>query len=328
MSGHAITAADVRAAAERIRPHVHLTPVLRCASVDDHAGAEVHLKAEHLQRSGSFKARGAHNALLQLSDDERRRGVVAVSSGNHATAVACAGRTLGIAVDVIMPEDAPPMKLRSAAGYGARIHRFDRHRDDRAQLLAAHVDRHGSVPIEPFDDPRVMAGQGTTALELLEQADVDTLVVPMSGGGLMAGCAVAARDLRPDLRIVGVEPAGADDTARSFAAGERVRIDRPDTVADGLAITQPGALTFPITHDLVDEVVTVTDDEILDACVVLLERAKQVVEPSGAASVAAVLARRTGGRRIGVVVSGGNVDLPGLAALCGERTVETAREER
>lgn len=322
MSGHAITADDVRAAAERIRPYVHLTPVLRCASVDERAGAEVHLKAEHLQRAGSFKARGAHNALLQLSDDERRRGVVAVSSGNHATAVACAGRALGVTVDVIMPEDAPPMKLRSAAGYGARIHRFDRHRDDRAELLAAHVAEHGSVPIEPFDDPRVMAGQGTTALELLEQADIDTLVVPMSGGGLMAGCAVAARDVRPDLRIVGVEPAGADDTARSFAAGERVRIDRPDTVADGLAIAQPGALTFPITHDLVDEVVTVTDDEILHACVVLLERAKQVVEPSGATSVAAVLAGRTGGERIGVVVSGGNVDLAGLARLCGDRTTE------
>ncbi len=303
---------DVRGAAALIAPYVHRTPVLHCAALDELAGARLHLKAEHLQRAGAFKARGAHHKLLRLDADERRRGVVAVSSGNHATAVACAGRALGIAVDVYMPHDAPALKQRASAAYGATVHLFDRRGDDRAQLMRDHVATHGSVPVEPFDDPQVMAGQGTVALELVDQAPIDTLVVPMSGGGLMAGCAVAVKALRPWVRLVGVEPEVADDTRRSLLAGERVVIDQPATIADGLAVTAPGRLTFPINQRLVDEVVTVTEAEIARACVLLFERAKQVVEPSGAAAVADVLGGRVRGRPVGVVLSGGNVDPDGL----------------
>lgn len=305
----------IASAASRIEPYVHRTEVLRCAAIDVIAGRRVHAKAEHLQRSGSFKARGAHNKLLLLDAAERARGVVAVSSGNHAAAVACAGQRLGIAVDVYMPHDAPALKQRATTAYGATIHHFDRHADDRATLIADHVERYGSVPVEPFDDLDVMAGQGTVAHEFVDQVGFDTLVVPMSGGGLMAGCAVAARAARADIRLVGVEPAGADDTRRSFAAGERVAVQRPETIADGLAVTAPGRLTLPINLALVDDVVTVTDDQIRAACVLLFERAKQVVEPSGAAALAAVLAGLVGdGADVGVVLSGGNADLPGLAA--------------
>ena len=310
---HSLTADAIGAAAERIAPFVHRTEVIRSAAIDVLAGCRVHAKAEHLQRSGSFKARGAHNKLLLLGEVARERGVVAVSSGNHATAVACAGQRLGVRVDVYMPHDAPALKQRATAAYGATIHHFDRHRDDRAVLRDEHVAAHGSVPVEPFDDLDVMAGQGTVARELVDQAPIDTLVVPMSGGGLMAGCAVAARAARPDIRLVGVEPATADDTRRSFAAGKRVSVERPDTVADGLAVNAPGRLTFPINIDLVDEVVTVTDAQIVEACVVLFERAKQVVEPSGATSLAAVLAGLVDGHDVGVVLSGGNIDLPGLS---------------
>ena len=310
-----LTLDHVRAAARRIGPHVHRTPVQRNATVDERAGCRVHMKAEHLQRSGSFKARGAHNKLLLLGEEERARGVVAVSSGNHAGAVACAGVRLGIPVDVYMPRDAPDLKLRATRAYGATVHLFDRDRDDRNQLMADHVATHGSVPVEPFDDHDVMAGQGTVALELLEDCDVDTVVVPMSGGGLMAGSAVAARALRPDIRIVGVEPERADDTARSFAEGRRVRIDPPTTVADGLALTQPGALTFPMNLALVDSVLTVSEEAIVATMRLLFERTKQVVEPSGATALAAVLAGLVDGDDVGVVLSGGNVDVDRFGQL-------------
>ncbi len=318
-SPHPITLEDVDAAAARIAPFIHRTEMLRCAAIDRLAEAKVHLKAEHLQRSGSFKARGAHNKLLTLGQAAKERGVVAVSSGNHAAAVACAGQRLGVNVDVYMPHDAPALKQRVTEAYGATIHHFDRRTDNRAELMASHVERFGSLPVEPYDDLAVMAGQGTIAREMLEDATIDTLVVPMSGGGLSAGCAVAASALRPDVRIVGVEPVVADDTSRSFAAGERVTIDQPDTVADGLAVTAPGRLTFPINRDLVDEVVTVTEAEILDSCVFLFERAKQVVEPSGAAALAAVIGGLVPGNDIGVVLSGGNIDLAQLAALVSGR---------
>ena len=319
-----LTVDHVEAAARRIAPHVHRTPVQRNATIDGASGRRVHMKAEHLQRTGSFKARGAHNKLLLLGEDERARGVVAVSSGNHAGAVACAGARLGIAVDVYMPTDAPDLKLRATRSYGATVHRFDRRRDDRAELMAAHVTTHGSVPVEPFDDHAVMAGQGTVALELLEDADIDTLVVPMSGGGLMAGCAVVARSRQPSIRIVGVEPERADDTARSFAEGRRVRIDTPSTVADGLAVTQPGAKTFPVNVALVDEVVTVSEAAIVEAMVVLFERTKQVVEPSGATALAAVLSGQVGGDDVGVVLSGGNVDLQRFADLARQHAAAPA----
>jgi len=307
--------ADVRRAAEEIAPFVHRTPVLHSAALDDACGATVHLKAEHLQRAGSFKARGAHNKLLSLTDAERACGVVAVSSGNHAAAVSLAARNLGVAADVYMPEDAPDLKRRAAEGYGATVHTFDRSIADRDRLAVEHHERHGSVVVEPYDDPVVMAGQGTLVLELVEQADVDVLVVPVSGGGLIAGCSVAMAGLRPEVRIVGVEPSVADDTARSLAAGERVAVPNPPTIADGLAIPMPGALTFPIVTALVDEVVTVDDGDTAAAMRFLFERAKQVVEPSGAVGVAAAMSGRFSGASVGVVVSGGNVDVARFAEL-------------
>ncbi len=305
----------IDAAADRIAPYVHRTPVLTSRSVDEAAGSHLHLKGEHLQKSGSFKARGAHNKLLLLTDEERERGVVAVSSGNHAAAVALAGRALGIRVDVYMPADAPAPKRHATESNGATIHFFDRADDDRDELLRQHIADHGSVPVLPFDDVDVMAGQGTVALELLDQADIDTLVVPMSGGGLMAGCATVARARRPDIRIVGVEPVTADDTRRSFVAGRRVTIEQPDTIADGLALRSPGALTFPINQRLVDDVVAVTDAQIARATLLLHERMKQVVEPSGATALAAVLERLVEGGEIGVVLSGGNIDVATLSRL-------------
>ncbi len=311
------TIADIEAAATRLSGHVHRTAVLTNRSIDDAAGTAVSLKGEHLQRSGSFKARGAHNKLLLLSEQERSRGVVTASSGNHATALACAGARLGVEVDAYMPADAPDLKLRAVRGYGARQHLFDRARDSRPELIASHIERTGAVYVPPYDDLDIISGQGTVALELHDQVEIDTLVVPMSGGGLMAGCAIVTKALRPSCRIIGVEPETADDTARSFAAGERVTIDQPDTIADGLALTSPGELTFPINLELVDEVVTVSEDEIRAATTLLFERAKQVVEPSGATSLAAVLAAKTGGDRVGVVLSGGNVDPSGLAVALG-----------
>lgn len=306
------------AAAEMLRPYVRRTPVLTSGAIDRRVGGSVYLKAEHLQRSGSFKARGAHHKLLRLTDGERSAGVVAASSGNHATALACAGSGLGVAVDVYMPHDAPLLKQRAAAGYGATIHFFDRHADSRDELVEAHVRRTGATVIPPYDDYEVMAGQGTVALELHDQCDLDVLVVPMSGGGLMAGCAVTTKAVRPGCRLVGVEPDGADDTARSMAARRRVAVTRPETIADGLALAIPGELTFPINGELVDDVVTVSDAEIVEAMVFLFERTKQVVEPSGAASLAAVLSGRVVGERVGVVLSGGNVDAERFAAIVAE----------
>lgn len=299
--------ADIAAAAERIEPWVHRTPVLRSHAVDEACRAAVHMKAEHLQRSGSFKARGAHNKMLSLSDGESASGVVAVSSGNHAGAVALAARNLGVRADVYMPIDAPELKRRAAQGYGATVHTFDRSIADRAKLARDHRDRHGSVVLEPYDDLVVMAGQGTLARELVEQAEIDVAVIPVSGGGLLAGCAVALRSLNPDVHIVGVEPSTADDTFRSMSAGKRIEVPAPQTIADGLAIPMPGALTFPIVRTLVDEIVTVDDADTAAAMVFLFERTKQVVEPSGAITLAAAMTQRWAGERVGVVLSGGNI---------------------
>ncbi len=312
--GRTLTVEDVRAAAERIGPVVHRTPLLRSASLDRLAGTDVVLKAEHLQRTGSFKARGASNKIALLQREARERGVYAISSGNHAVAVAWAGRRHGCRVDVHMPSDAPDLKRRAAVAYGATVHPFDRSAE-RDDIAARWLEEHGSVFVPPFDDHDVMAGQGTLALELHEDAEVATLVVPVSGGGLIAGCAVASRGVHPACRIVGVEPAGADDTVRSLAAGSPVSVS-PETIADGLAVPRPGVHTFPVVRSEVDAVVTVTDDQIRTAMVVLFERTKQVVEPSGAAALAAVLIGAVGGDGpVGVVVSGGNVDPARFAAL-------------
>jgi len=317
-----IELADVEAAAERLRGVANRTPVLTSRTLDGVVGATVYVKAECFQRGGAFKFRGAFNKIASLPDEVRTCGVLAYSSGNHAQAVAIAARLLGTSATILMPEDAPPAKLDATRGYGAEIVAYDRWTDSREEIGARIAAERGAALVKPYDDPLVMAGQGTTALELLEDApELDLLVAPVGGGGLIAGCATAAKALRAEIRVVGVEPAMGDDTRRSFAAGERVRIDVPRTIADGLQATEPGELTFEVNRRRVDEIVTVTDAEILDAMAFLFDRLKVVSEPSGAAGVAALLAGRVdaNGKRVGVVVSGGNVGVARFVELLDAR---------
>jgi threo-3-hydroxy-L-aspartate ammonia-lyase len=312
--------ADVRAAARRLDGIAHRTPVFTSRTLDELVGARVHLKAESFQRGGAFKFRGAYNKLASLPPDVLARGVLAFSSGNHAQAVAIAARLLGTTATIVMPEDAPPAKLDATRGYGAEIVLYDRWTESRDEIGAQLAEGRSLPLVKPYDDPLVMAGQGTAALELLDDVpDLDLLVTPLGGGGLIAGCATAAKALRPLIRVVGVEPATGDDTAQSLAAGERVRIDVPRTIADGLQATEPGELTFAVNRELVDEVVTVSDEEILAAMAFLFDRLKLVVEPSGAVGVAALLTARARGERVGVVLSGGNVGVERFAELLGRR---------
>jgi threo-3-hydroxy-L-aspartate ammonia-lyase len=309
---------DVRAAARRIEGAAHRTPVLTSRALDAATGAQVFLKAENLQRAGAFKFRGAFNAVAALAPEERARGVATVSSGNHAQALALAAALHDVPATILMPEDAPPGKLAATQGYGAHVVAFDRYAEDREALLADLVSERGLVPVHPYDHPDVMAGQGTVALELLEQAGpLDRLLVCVGGGGLIAGCATAAAGVAPQTEVIGVEPEAGDDTRRSLAAGERVRIPVPRTIADGQQLPIPGELTFEVTRRLVGEVVTATDEEIVAAMRFLFERLKTVAEPSGACALAALLAGRVESRglRVGVTISGGNVDAERFASL-------------
>jgi threonine dehydratase len=308
---------DVHAAARRIAGAAHRTPVLTSRALDEVTGATVFLKAENLQRVGAFKFRGAFNAVASLSDRERALGVATVSSGNHAQALALAARQHDVPAVILMPDDAPPGKLAATAGYGAEIIRFDRYGQDREALLAELVAERGLVPVHPYDDERVMAGQGTVALELIEDAGpLDLLLVQVGGGGLISGCATVAK-ASGDTRVVGVEPEAGDDVKRSLEAGERVRIDVPRTIADGQQLPTPGELTFEVIRERVDEVVLASDAEIVDAMRFLFERMKTVAEPSGACALAALMAGRVSGARIGVVISGGNISAERFAELLG-----------
>jgi threonine dehydratase len=284
-------------------------------------GARVVLKAENLQRVGAFKFRGAYNAVAVLEPGERARGVVSVSSGNHAQALALAARLHGVPALILMPEDAPASKAAATAGYGAEIVRFDRYAADREALLAAAVAERGMVAVHPYDDERVMAGQGTVALELFEDAGpFEALLVPVGGGGLIAGCSTAAKALAPGCRVIGVEPEVGDDVRRSLAAGERIRVPVRATIADGQQTPAPGERTWPVIRERVDAVALASDAEIVEAMRFLFERCKLVVEPSGACALAALLAGRVeldGAERIGVALSGGNVDAARFAALVG-----------
>lgn len=317
-----LTADDVVAAAHRVAGVVHRTPVVTSATLDAATGATLAMKAEPLQRGGAFKLRGAYNAIALLPEEVRRRGVVTDSSGNHGQAVALAAQLVGIPAAVYMPDDAPELKVRATRAYGAEVRRYDRRREDRAVLSAELAAERGATVILPVDDPRVMAGHGTAAMELLDDCGhLDVLVVPVGGGGLMAGSATIARHLAPTIRIVGVEPLDGDDTRRSLAAGRRVTIPTPETIADGLRRTAPGEVTFPINQRLVDEVVTVDDDAIVAAMWLLYERCKLAVEPSGAVGLAGVLsgAIDVAGRRVGVILSGGNVGARQFAELVATR---------
>jgi threonine dehydratase len=312
---------DVLAASQRLEGVAHRTPVLTSRSLDDATGAErVLLKAENLQRVGAFKFRGAYNAIASLQPDERARGVATVSSGNHAQALSLAARLHEARAVILMPEDAPEGKVAATRGYGAEVIRFDRYSEDREALLADLVSERGLVPIHPYDDERVMAGQGTVALELIQDAGpLDLLLVCVGGGGLISGCATAAAGLSPDTRVIGVEPEVGDDFQRSLAAGERVRIPVRPTIADGQQLPTPGALTFPVVQKLVSDIVTVSDDEIRAAMRFLFERMKTVAEPSGASALAALLAGKVdaSGARVGVTISGGNVTAARFAELLG-----------
>lgn len=320
-----VTFDDVRDAARRLAGVAHRTPVLRSRTLDALAGAEIHLKCENFQRVGAFKFRGAYNALSRLSAQQLARGVAAYSSGNHAQAVALAARELGSRAVIVMPEDAPASKVAATAGYGAEIVRYDRYTGDRAALGRRLAEERGLTLIPPYDHPHVIAGQGTAALELIEETGpLDALLAPVGGGGLMAGSALAATALAPGIRMIGVEPAAGDDTRRSLAAGHPVTIPVPHTIADGQAVERPGELTFAVNRRLLDSVVLVSDDEIRAAMKLAFERLKIVTEPSGAAALAALLAgrvepsgRSSPPRRIGVIVSGGNIGLERFLELMG-----------
>ncbi|MEV7736145.1 threo-3-hydroxy-L-aspartate ammonia-lyase [Streptomyces sp. NPDC088921] len=314
-----VTLDDVRDAATRLKGVAHRTPVLRSRTLDALVGAEVSLKCENFQRVGAFKFRGAYNAASRLTPEQLARGIAAYSSGNHAQAVALAARELGTTAVIVMPEDAPPSKRAATEGYGAEIVTYDRYTGDREAIAEALAAERGLALIPPYEHPHVMAGQGTAALELLEETgELGALLTPVGGGGLMAGSATAAKGLHPGIRMVGVEPEAGDDTKRSLEAGRRVSIAVPKTIADGQALHTPGELTFSVNRRLVDEIVLVSDDEIRDAMRFVFERLKIVVEPSGATPLAALLSGRVSALpdRIGVIVSGGNVDAERFARLC------------
>src|SRR6266567_2599141 len=301
----------IKQAASRIAGRIHRTPVVTSRAFNQAAGKQVFFKCENLQRAGAFKARGATSKILSLTDEEKRHGVIAVSSGNHAQAVALAAREAGIRAVVCIPADAPKMKIEAAREYGADIRFFDRERDDRDAFGRDIAAREGLVMVPAYDDYLIMAGQGTCGLEFLEEvSDLDCLLTPCSGGGLFAGVSTVARAINPRIRCFAVEPETANDTQQSIAKGERVKIPPPPTIADGLRVQSPGALTFPITQQNAEAVLTVSDDEIISAIRFMLFRMKLLVEPSGAAAGAAVLAKKIpfDCKRVGVVLSGGNVD--------------------
>src|SRR5438105_5750500 len=305
-----LTLDDVRAAARRLGARIHRTPVISSQSFDDASGFHVFFKCENLQRAGAFKIRGALNKLLTLTAAERERGVVAFSSGNHAQGVALAARMVGTTAIICMPKDAPALKLEATRNYGAEIVFYDRHTDDREQVARGVVERTGRVLVPPYDDPAIMAGQGTAGLEFLEDVpSLDALLTPVGGGGLMAGCSTVARALFPGVQIFGVETDTANDTYLSLRKGERVTIPPPPTIADGIRPQCPGELTFPILRENLSEVALVSDDAILAAVRFLALRVRVITEPTGAVGAAAVLSGKLArGARVGVVLSGGTVD--------------------
>lgn len=312
---------DVAAAARRLDGVAHRTPVMTSRTVDARTGAEVVFKCENFQRTGAFKIRGGYNAIAQLTDAEKGRGVITYSSGNHAQAVALAGRMLGVDTTIVMPEDAPQVKLDATRGYGAEIVTYDPETTTRETLGQHIAAERGLTLVPPYDHPNVVAGQGTVGDELFDQAGpLDRLLVCCGGGGLLSGCALAARHHAPDCTVVGVEPAAGDDATRSFHAGELKTVEHPDTIADGARTPYLGDVTFPLVLEHVDDMVTVTDAALVRAMHLMWERMKIVVEPTGALGAAALLDGVVSAtdERVGVVVSGGNVDLGRAAALFEE----------
>ena len=314
---------DVQDAARQIAGVAHRTPVITSRTVNERTGAEMFFKCENLQRAGAFKFRGAYNALSRLSPDERGRGVLAFSSGNHAQAVALAGRLLDIPRTIVMPDDAPAVKIRATRGYGAEIVVYDREHGDREAIGRGLAEDRGLVVIPPYDHPLIVAGAGTAALEFTQEIrNLDLLIVPCGGGGLLTGSALAARSCAPACRVIGVEPSAGDDATRSFRTKQLQTVHNPRTVADGARTPSLGSITFPLVLDYVDDMVTVDDVPLLNSMFYLWERLKVVVEPTGALAAAAALEGivTVAGKRVGVILSGGNVDFSQISAwldTCG-----------
>jgi threonine ammonia-lyase medium form len=312
MQNNAVTFSDVQAAAARLHGQAHRTPIITSETFDQMAGCRVYFKCENLQRAGAFKFRGAYNALSLLSAEQRTRGVVAFSSGNHAQGLALAAKVLKVPAVVVMPSDAPPIKVEATRGYGAEVVLYDRLTGDREALARQLASERGLAVIPPFDHPHIIAGQGTAAMELFEDLpDLDVLLTPVGGGGLISGCATAAKAMRPGVRVIGVETEPANDAWQSLQTGKRVTIPVPDTIADGIRTTCLGAITFEIMQRLVEDIALVADAEVIEAMSFMLIRMKLLAEPTGAVAVAALMTRRVKGiegKRVGVVVSGGNAD--------------------
>ncbi|MFC7395865.1 threo-3-hydroxy-L-aspartate ammonia-lyase [Chelatococcus sp. GCM10030263] len=312
------TYADVAAAADRLAGIAHRTPVMTSRTADRETGGSLFFKCENLQRVGAFKFRGAYNAVAILDPEQKRRGVVAFSSGNHAQAVALAGNLLEVPTVIVMPKDAPAIKVAATRGYGGEVVFYDRYTEDRAAIGRRLAAERGLALIPPFDHPGVIAGQGTAVKELIEETGpLDLLFVPLGGGGLLSGSALAAKALSPNCRIIGVEPEAGNDGARSFREGKIVTIDVPKTIADGAQTTALGHLTFPLIRELVEDVVTVSDAQLVEAMRFFAGRMKLVVEPTGCLAAAAALSgiAPVAGKRVGTVLSGGNIDLTTFARL-------------
>ena len=314
----AITFDDIAAAHQRLAGIATRTPLLRSPALDAQLGATIVFKPETLQRGGAFKIRGAYNAVAQLNDEQRQRGVVTASSGNHAQALALAAQLLGVPATILMPTDAPQIKLAATRGFGANVQLFDRYSQDGQLLAAAFAEERGMTMIPPFDHPHVMAGQGTLAKELIEDGGpLDVLITPVGGGGLISGCAVAAKHLSPGCRVFGVEPEAGNDAQQSLAAGHIVKIATPQTIADAAQSRNVGVHTFPVLQRHVEAVLTVSDAELVQAMAWLAQTMKLVAEPTGCLALAAVLTGKLDvrGLRVGIVLSGGNIDLPRYAKL-------------
>ncbi|CAG2343104.1 threo-3-hydroxy-L-aspartate ammonia-lyase [Burkholderia sola] len=312
------TYGDVAAAATRLEGHAHRTPVMTSRTIDDALGAQVFFKCENLQRMGAFKFRGAFNALSRFNAEQRRHGVVAFSSGNHAQAIALSARMLGIPATIVMPQDAPAAKMAATRGYGGNVVTYDRYTEDREQIGRDLAEKHGLTLVPPYDHPDVIAGQGTAAKELFDEVGpLDAVFTPLGGGGLLSGTALATRALSPHAKLYGVEPEAGNDAQQSFRSGTIVHIDTPRTIADGAQTQHLGNLTFPILRRDVDDILTATDAELVDCMRFFATRMKLVVEPTGCLSFAAVRRMKDAlqGKRVGVVISGGNVDLENFCAL-------------
>ena len=311
---------DVLAAAKRIEGYAHRTPVMSSRFLNEELGAEVFFKCENLQRMGAFKFRGAFNALAKFSPAQRKAGVAAFSSGNHAQGIALSARLLGIPATILMPQDAPPSKIAATKGYGADVVTFDRYKEDREKLCRALADERGMTLIPPFDHADVLAGQGTAAKELFEEVGaLDAFFVPMGGGGLLSGSALATRALSPACKLYGVEPEAGNDGQQSFRKGSIVHIETPKTIADGAQTQHLGNITFPIIHRDVDDILTATDAELVDCMRFMASRMKLIVEPTGCLGLAAArrMKQDLKGKRVGVLLSGGNVDLSRFCSLVG-----------